>query len=520
MDFSLLPPEVNSALMHTGAGSGPSLAAAAAWDGIGNELSSTAEAFDSVTSNLATEAWQGEASSLMKVAAATYGGWLAAAAAQADESASGLRAAVDSFETAHAAVVHPSLVTANRGQLVALVRSNLFGQNAPAVAEVESAYEQMWAQDVSAMAGYHASASAVVSQLGSWGQALETMPGLPGAAAATIANTPAAVQQEVSHVFNSIETFIFGSPPTPPIPARQGGTFGGTPSLTTRLEVPVLHAVKDITGAFGIDASTQLAPLIASASPPKILAWVLGETVQQTTYDGMTVWQITPSHPSGHYVVAIHGGAYEVQPTILHWLDYTLMAHQTGATIEVPIYPLVQQGGTAAKVVPAIAGLISMEITQHGASNVSVYGDSAGGGIALSAVEYMVANNMTVPASMVLLSPTLELAMTNPNIAFVNDPLLTLAAGQKAGQAWAGNLPMNDYLVSPLYGSLKGLPPTDVYSGSLDLLAPDVLVLQQEAATQGAPLGFVLLAGLPHDWALAGIGDHRYRPQIYQELGL
>ena len=63
------------------------------------------------------------------------------------------------------------------------------------------------------------------------------------------------------------------------------------------------------------------------------------------------------------------------------------MAYQTGATIEVPIYPLIQQGGTAGTVVPEMAGLISTQIALHGASNVSVLGDSAGGTIALSAVE-------------------------------------------------------------------------------------------------------------------------------------
>jgi triacylglycerol lipase len=75
--------------------------------------------------------------------------------------------------------------------------------------------------------------------------------------------------------------------------------------------------------------------------------------------------------------------------------------------------------------------------------------------------------------------------------------------------------------VSPLYGSLTGLPPTTVYSGSLEILAPDVLRLSQEAAMQGAPISFVLRTGEIHDWALGGLGDAMaYRPQIYQELGI
>jgi triacylglycerol lipase len=59
VNFSVWPPEVNSALALNGPGSAPMLEAAAAWDGIGSELSSAASAFSSVTSGLAAQAWQG-----------------------------------------------------------------------------------------------------------------------------------------------------------------------------------------------------------------------------------------------------------------------------------------------------------------------------------------------------------------------------------------------------------------------------------------------------------------------------
>ncbi|WP_099225098.1 PPE domain-containing protein, partial [Mycobacterium persicum] len=52
MNFSVLPPEVNSLRMFCGAGSAPMLAAAAAWAGLADELGSAAAAFGSVTSGL------------------------------------------------------------------------------------------------------------------------------------------------------------------------------------------------------------------------------------------------------------------------------------------------------------------------------------------------------------------------------------------------------------------------------------------------------------------------------------
>jgi PPE-repeat protein len=172
MNFSVLPPEVNSARMYAGAGSGPMLAAAAAWEGLASELGSAAASFGSVTSGLAGESWQGAASAAMMSVATRYVGYLSTAATQAGGAAGQAKVVADAFEAARGATVHPSLVSANRTHLVSLVTSNLFGQNAPAIAANEAHYEQMWAQDVAALAGYHAGASAAATQLGPGLQAL------------------------------------------------------------------------------------------------------------------------------------------------------------------------------------------------------------------------------------------------------------------------------------------------------------------------------------------------------------
>jgi triacylglycerol lipase len=73
-----------------------------------------------------------------------------------------------------------------------------------------------------------------------------------------------------------------------------------------------------------------------------------------------------------------------------------------------------------------MAGLIESEIAAHGASHVSVLGDSAGGNTALASVEYLVANNQTVPASMVLLSPPVDQSFSNPDIASIRGSGLPL----------------------------------------------------------------------------------------------
>ena len=121
-------------------------------------------------------------------------------------------------------------------------------------------------------------------------------------------------------------------------------------------------------------------------------------------------------------MVGLHGGGYVLKPSIFHWLDYAAMARDTGATVVVPIYPLAPQG-TAATVVPQIADLISAQIDQHGAENVSVYGDSAGGGLALAAVQELVRRGDPVPSHMVLISPALDVTLSDPASQTIDDPV-------------------------------------------------------------------------------------------------
>ena len=174
MDFLALRPEVNSSRMFSGTGSGPMLAAARAWDGLAAELQAGATSFGSVVSGVTSGPWQGPSAAAMQAAAAPYVSWLTAVTSAAEQSATQIRAAAWAFETAFAATVHPAVVAANRTQLVSMVRSNLLGLNAPAIAAIEADYEQMWAQDVAAMVGYHGEVSSALAQLVPWQQAAQT----------------------------------------------------------------------------------------------------------------------------------------------------------------------------------------------------------------------------------------------------------------------------------------------------------------------------------------------------------
>lgn len=161
--------------MFTGPGAEPLLAAGAAWNTLAEELAQSATSFGSVTSALASGSWLGASSAAMMAVAAQYVGWLRTAAAQAEAAAGKATAVAVAYEAAQTATVQPAVVAANRGLVRVLAATNWLGQNAPAIADIEAAYEQMWAMDVAAMSHYHADAAALLAQLPSWDQVLDRL---------------------------------------------------------------------------------------------------------------------------------------------------------------------------------------------------------------------------------------------------------------------------------------------------------------------------------------------------------
>jgi PPE-repeat protein len=164
LDFALLPPEVNSGRMYSGPGPGPLLAASEAWDSLAAELGFAASGYGSALSELTSNTWVGPTSLAMMSAATPYISWLTSTSAQAEETANHARAAVAAYEAAFAMTVPPPVIAANRALLAALVATNFFGQNTPAIMMTEALYAEMWAQDAAAMYGY-AGASATALQV-------------------------------------------------------------------------------------------------------------------------------------------------------------------------------------------------------------------------------------------------------------------------------------------------------------------------------------------------------------------
>ena len=163
LDFGLFPPEFNSGRMYAGPGPGPLLAASEAWDNLAAELGVAATGYGSALAELTGNSWSGPTSVAMMAAVTPYIDWMSTTAAQAEETANHVRAAVAAYEAAFAAHVPPPVIAANRALLAALVATNFFGQNTPAIMATEALYAAMWAEDAAAMYGYAAAAQPAIA---------------------------------------------------------------------------------------------------------------------------------------------------------------------------------------------------------------------------------------------------------------------------------------------------------------------------------------------------------------------
>jgi PPE-repeat protein len=259
VDFAALPPEVNSARIYAGAGPGPLVAAAAAWDGLASELVSTATSYQGVLSELTSGSWLGPSSSAAAAAAAPYVSWISGTAAAAEQTADQARSAVAAYEAAFAATVPPPVIAANRTTLATLVATNILGQNTPAIAANEATYAEFWAQDATAMYGY-AGASAAATQLTSFSAAPQTTnpSGLAAQSAATSqASGTSGLSQLVSQVPSTLQSL-----------ASSGAAIDPVTALEDFLSDPVVAGLGELLGVLGGDYETPLSGLLFVACVP------------------------------------------------------------------------------------------------------------------------------------------------------------------------------------------------------------------------------------------------------------
>lgn len=236
---------------------------------------------------------------------------------------------------------------------------------------------------------------------------------------------------------------------------------------------------------------------------PKVIEASVNIDVKQ--YKGRKVFVATQKNSiqSNLKILYFHGGSYVAEATNEHWDFIEKLVLDTGATVILPDYPLTPKHNYK-DVFEMVEPLYREIVEKVDSKNLAVMGDSAGGGLGLALVEKVAKESIEVPEKTILISPWLDVRLTNPNIEEIQkkDKKLNREALKLAGIAYAGEDGINSYLVNPIDGDLSKLKKVTIFTGTNDILNPDVYVLQEKAKNANVNIEVKEYENAEHIWLI------------------
>lgn len=196
--------------------------------------------------------------------------------------------------------------------------------------------------------------------------------------------------------------------------------------------------------------------------------------VKQYRVGDMQVFEVAAEDGSKPIVLYIHGGAYYHNFSSRHWKAMAEWAETTDCGIVAPNYPLLYRY-TVKDAFPLMLQLYRQLQERYSARRILVMGDSAGGGFSLAlAQEVLKTDSLELPSRLVLISPWVDVAGGDDALqeydTFLNNEVL-----RHVGADWAGEIDVHDPIVSPLYGDMQDLPPTDLFTGTWEVFYTDIV---------------------------------------------
>jgi acetyl esterase/lipase len=275
--------------------------------------------------------------------------------------------------------------------------------------------------------------------------------------------------------------------------------------LTLKLTEPI-EGSKPLYSAAKLDVSAFREH--DSKRPP---AWALpGVKVSAGRIGGLDSHTLTPRdlrHPD-RVALYLHGGAYIYGPLFWHWVGCASIARRSGVRFELPDYPMAPETDTAGTIDAVIAAYEDL-VGRHGAEHVTVMGDSAGGGLSAALALEAARRGLPQPRRIVLLSPWVDVAMTDRKAAAALDPLdpmLSMNGLVACGELYAGSpQAAREPNASPLFDDLSNLPETWVYGSDRDMLLPQIRAFVDRAREQGAPVNYTECPGQIHVWPMVPV---------------
>lgn len=205
----------------------------------------------------------------------------------------------------------------------------------------------------------------------------------------------------------------------------------------------------------------------------------------------------------GNTILFIHGGAYINELNYQHLLYCSLLSRKLNAHVLAPVYPLAPEHN-ASEAYDVITDLYRRVISRD---NLTLMGDSAGGGFVFSFCQYLKTVGLPQPKRIIAFSPWVDISMGNSPYDSKNDPILGETGLREIGRSWAGDLDPCDYRVSPLFGDNSGLADTLIFAGTGEIFYKDIEKYVENLKKDGVNVKFVTGNGLFHIYPLFPIPE-------------
>ncbi len=229
-------------------------------------------------------------------------------------------------------------------------------------------------------------------------------------------------------------------------------------------------------------------------------------SIEGTEFNGQAVWTYPANDKANDkandtLIYYVHGGGFVAGFSYFYFPMMGEISRKSGAALSAPDYPLfphVDAAGTHAW----IRAHYDETIARLKPSKVVLMGDSAGANAAMVLAQGL-AKSGTPADKLVLLCPWIDLRMANPDMVQHNEE--QLLDGDKihlAAERHAGELSLDDPLISPIFGALASLPPTWVFTADKDLLHADIMSSVDKMHAAGFTPKLDLAEGLAHVYML------------------
>ena len=234
-------------------------------------------------------------------------------------------------------------------------------------------------------------------------------------------------------------------------------------------------------------------------------------TYEKFSVDGAKVERlVNPAQSkSKRVVLQLHGGGYVGE--LSDW--YRDFAIKQAVVTEAREIWLADYRIAPENIYPAAlddAAKIYREMLRRGVDpkNLIVFGDSAGGNLALELSIRLREENLPQPALMILESPWTTFETDSPSIASNADRDLILGRTNRLmyesvmNPVYGGDIPRDDPRLSPIYADLTDLPPMLIQIGGHEIFVDECIELLRKATADELDVTLTVYRGMSHDFAV------------------